>query len=225
MIAPARQRALWVVVDRAVRRLARRGRGAQPLDRRALRSGRPLLMVPPGMGSGWRNPRSGAASTSCIRARPSTPGSSTSCRRWRRWAPRSPWRTSTATAGRISTSPTAAKAALNRLYRNKGDGTFVDVAPEMGLADVNRAGTGVSMGAVWGDYDNDGFEDLFLYKYGRPELFRNDGGRAFVARVGARGPARAGSTPTAPSGWTTTATAGSTSSSRATGPRTSTSGT
>ena len=72
------------------------------------------------------------------------------------------------------------EGALNRLYRNKGDGTFADVAAEMGVADVNRAGTGVSMGAVWGDYDNDGFEDLFLYKYGRPELFRNDAGRAFV---------------------------------------------
>ena len=49
----------------------------------------------------------------------------------------------------------------------------------MGVADVNRDGTGVSMGAVWGDYDNDGFEDLFLYKYGRPELFHNDGGHGF----------------------------------------------
>jgi len=38
----------------------------------------------------------------------------------------------------------------------------------------------VSMGAIWGDYDNDGWEDLFLYRYGRPELFHNDGGRAFV---------------------------------------------
>jgi enediyne biosynthesis protein E4 len=72
------------------------------------------------------------------------------------------------------------EGSLNRLYRNKGDGTFADVAPAMGLADVNRAGTGVSMGALWGDFDNDGFEDLFLYKYGRPELFRNDSGRAFV---------------------------------------------
>ena len=36
------------------------------------------------------------------------------------------------------------------------------------------------MGAVWGDYDNDGYEDLFLYKYGRPELFHNDGGRGFT---------------------------------------------
>ena len=74
----------------------------------------------------------------------------------------------------------SAEGSLNRLYRNKGDGTFADVAQELGVADVNRAGTGVSMGAVWGDFDNDGYEDLFLYKYGRPELFRNDGGRAFV---------------------------------------------
>jgi len=72
------------------------------------------------------------------------------------------------------------EGSLNRLYRNDGDGTFTDVAAALGVADVNRPGTGVSMGAVWGDYDNDGYEDLFLYKYGRPELFRNDGGRAFV---------------------------------------------
>jgi hypothetical protein len=50
----------------------------------------------------------------------------------------------------------------------------------MGVADVNRVGTGVSMGAVWGDYDNDGYEDLFLYKWGRPELFRNDRGHRFL---------------------------------------------
>ena len=74
----------------------------------------------------------------------------------------------------------SAEGSLNRLYRNKGDGTFIDVAGAMGVADVNREGTGVSMGALWGDFDNDGYEDLFLYKYGRPELFRNDGGRGFV---------------------------------------------
>ncbi|HEY7708650.1 MAG TPA: VCBS repeat-containing protein, partial [Candidatus Entotheonella sp.] len=68
----------------------------------------------------------------------------------------------------------------NRLYRNLGNGTFKDVAPAMGVADVNQAGTGVSMGAVWGDYDNDGYEDLFLYKWGRPELFRNEQGRRLV---------------------------------------------
>ena len=36
------------------------------------------------------------------------------------------------------------------------------------------------MGAVWGDYDNDGYEDLFLYKWGRPELFHNDAGKHFT---------------------------------------------
>jgi len=73
------------------------------------------------------------------------------------------------------------EGSLNRLYRNKGDGTFTDVAPMMGLADVNRPESGVSMGAVWADYDNDGWEDLFLYRYGKPELFHNEGGRGFVA--------------------------------------------
>ena len=68
----------------------------------------------------------------------------------------------------------------NALYRNKHDGTFEDVAAALGVADVNRAETGVSMGAVWGDYDNDGYEDLFLYKWGRPELFHNDAGRGFT---------------------------------------------
>jgi hypothetical protein len=77
------------------------------------------------------------------------------------------------------------EGSLNRLYRNQGDGTFRDVAGAVGVADVNRPETGVSMGAVWGDYDNDGWEDLLLYRYGRPELFRNDQGRAFVA-VGER---------------------------------------
>ena len=72
------------------------------------------------------------------------------------------------------------EGSKNHLYRNLGDGTFRDVAGEMGVADVNQPGTGVSMGAVWGDYDNDGYEDLFLYKYGRPELFHNEKGTRFM---------------------------------------------
>jgi hypothetical protein len=72
------------------------------------------------------------------------------------------------------------EGSKNYLYRNLGDGTFKDVAAEMNVADVNQTGTGVSMGAVWGDYDNDGYEDLFLYKWGRPELFHNDGGHGFT---------------------------------------------
>jgi hypothetical protein len=73
------------------------------------------------------------------------------------------------------------EGSLNRLYRNQGDGTFTDVASAAGVADVNRPETGVSMGAVWGDFDNDGWEDLFLYRYGEPQLFRNEGGRRFVS--------------------------------------------
>ena len=72
------------------------------------------------------------------------------------------------------------EGSQNSLYRNNHDGTFTDVAAQMGVADVNRPGTGVSMGAVWGDYDNDGYEDLFLYKWGRPELFHNDQGKGFT---------------------------------------------
>jgi hypothetical protein len=73
----------------------------------------------------------------------------------------------------------SAIGSRNRLYRNMHDGTFKDVAGELGIADVNQSGTGVSMGAVWGDYDNDGYEDLFLIKWGRPELFHNDHGQGF----------------------------------------------
>jgi hypothetical protein len=74
----------------------------------------------------------------------------------------------------------SAFGSKNCLYRNQHDGTFRDVAPELGIADVNQEGTGVSMGAVWGDYDNDGYEDLFLMKWGRPELFHNDHGKGFT---------------------------------------------
>jgi len=72
------------------------------------------------------------------------------------------------------------EGSLNRLYRNRGDGTFEEIAGRLGIADVNRADTGVSMGAVWGDYDNDGYEDLLLHRWGRTELFHNDRGHALT---------------------------------------------
>jgi hypothetical protein len=74
----------------------------------------------------------------------------------------------------------SAESSKNRLYRARGDGTYEDVAERVGLADVNRPETGVSMGGVWGDYDNDGYEDLLLYRWGRQELFRNEAGQRFV---------------------------------------------
>jgi len=67
----------------------------------------------------------------------------------------------------------------NALYRNRGDGTFEEVAAGAGLADLNRPGEGVSMGAVWGDVDNDGGEDVLVYRYGYLALFRNADGRRF----------------------------------------------
>jgi len=74
----------------------------------------------------------------------------------------------------------SAPGSLNRLYRNLGDGRFEDVAGALGVADLNQPGTGACIGAVWADYDNDGYEDLFVYKWGRPELFRNERGRGFT---------------------------------------------
>ena len=66
----------------------------------------------------------------------------------------------------------------NALYRNER-GSFRDVAAQAGLALVNREGEGVSMGSIWADYDGDGFEDVFLYKWGRQQLFRNRGDGTF----------------------------------------------
>jgi enediyne biosynthesis protein E4 len=67
----------------------------------------------------------------------------------------------------------------NALYRNRGDGTFENVAASAGLAQLNREGEGVSMGAVWGDFDNDGHEDVLVYRYGYLALFKNVDGHRF----------------------------------------------
>ena len=68
----------------------------------------------------------------------------------------------------------------NALYRNLHNGKFEEVAAQMGVADLNKKGTGVCMGAVWGDYDNDGYPDLLVYKWGKPLLFHNEGGKKLV---------------------------------------------
>lgn len=73
----------------------------------------------------------------------------------------------------------SAPESKNALYHNLHNGEFEDVAGRMQLADLNTEGSGVSMGAVWCDYDNDGFKDMLLYKWGKPELFKNVGGEKF----------------------------------------------
>lgn len=64
----------------------------------------------------------------------------------------------------------------NRLYRQKKDGTFEDVTLRAGLS---RAGNQYGMGAAVGDYDNDGFADLYITNYGRNQLYRNLGDGTF----------------------------------------------
>jgi hypothetical protein len=64
----------------------------------------------------------------------------------------------------------------NRLYRNDGAWKFTDVTDKSGLTGV---GTGYGMGAAVGDYDNDGWQDLYLTNYGRNVLYRNRGDGTF----------------------------------------------
>jgi len=72
------------------------------------------------------------------------------------------------------------RGTRNALYKNNGDGTFSDVAADLGIADLNTKSAGASMGSVWGDFDNDGYEDLFVYRWGRPALYHNDEGMGFT---------------------------------------------
>jgi len=61
------------------------------------------------------------------------------------------------------------------LYHNNGDGTFTDVTDKAGVGDV-----GWGMGAVVGDYDNDGFDDLYVTCLGKNHLFHNNGDGTFT---------------------------------------------
>jgi hypothetical protein len=80
----------------------------------------------------------------------------------------------------------------NRLYHQKEDGTFEDVTEKAGLQ-----GTGYGMGVAVGDYDNDGYEDLYVTAYGGNRLYHNNGNGTFsdvTVRAGVGG-----------SGWSTSA--------------------
>jgi len=63
----------------------------------------------------------------------------------------------------------------DRLFRNNGDGTFTDVTEKAGLT-----GHGFNIGVAIGDYDNDGFEDIFVAGVGRNALYHNNGDGTFT---------------------------------------------
>ena len=67
------------------------------------------------------------------------------------------------------------EGATNRLYKNNRDGTFTDVTGKSGLGR-----TGWASAAAIGDYDNDGFDDLFITYYGQNVLYRNNGDGTFT---------------------------------------------
>ena len=70
----------------------------------------------------------------------------------------------------------------NALYKNNGDGTFRDVTREAGVE-----GPGYGMGVAAGDYNNDGFPDLYVTNYGSSLLYRNNGDGTFSETAKAAG--------------------------------------
>ena len=64
---------------------------------------------------------------------------------------------------------------INHLYRNEGDGSFIDVTAETGVGDG-----GYGHGITAADYDNDGDQDIYIANYGPNVLYRNDGDGTFT---------------------------------------------
>ncbi len=80
------------------------------------------------------------------------------------------------------------------LYRNNGDGTFTDVTEKAGVGGEGHYGQGVAVG----DFDNDGYPDLYVTGYGRAILYRNNGNGTFTDVTAKAGVADEG-------GWSTSA--------------------
>jgi hypothetical protein len=70
----------------------------------------------------------------------------------------------------------ASKHSTPKLYHNNHDGTFTDVTHKVGLDAVEMFGMGVAVG----DFDNDGYDDLFVTAYGQSHLFHNNGNGTFT---------------------------------------------
>lgn len=86
----------------------------------------------------------------------------------------------TPTETRVANAPGSDRPPTCKLFKNLGNGKFRDVTDEVGLAHI-----GCGMGVAVGDIDNDGFPDLFLTCYGKPNVLYHNvsdgkGGRRFV---------------------------------------------
>src|SRR5258708_23841636 len=76
----------------------------------------------------------------------------------------------------------------NRLYRQNKDGSFTDVTEQAGLANAGKGNYG--RGVAVGDYDNDGYPDLYVTSYGKNILYHNNGDGTFTevtAKAGVAG--------------------------------------
>ncbi|HEY1468901.1 MAG TPA: CRTAC1 family protein [Candidatus Acidoferrum sp.] len=81
-------------------------------------------------------------------------------------------------------------AYWNRLYRQNKDGSFTDVTEQAGLA--NAGDTNYGMGVAVGDYDNDGFPDIYVTNYGKNILYHNNGDGTFTDGTAKAGVAAGG---------------------------------
>ncbi|HEX8734599.1 MAG TPA: CRTAC1 family protein [Pyrinomonadaceae bacterium] len=79
---------------------------------------------------------------------------------------------------RVQCGPRGLPGESDLFFRNKGDGTFEEIAAKTGTADENKY---YGLGAIWGDYDNDGWLDLYVADDGTPNyLYKNNKNGAFT---------------------------------------------
>jgi enediyne biosynthesis protein E4 len=83
-----------------------------------------------------------------------------------------------------------APGSANALYHNNHDGTFTDIAAKAGVTGTDTAKTTYKTGVAVGDYDNDGYLDLYVTAFGPNTLYHNNGNGTFsdvTAKAGVAG--------------------------------------
>ena len=80
---------------------------------------------------------------------------------------------------RVQCGPRGLPGERDYFYRNKGDGTFEEIAEKIGVADTEKY---YGMGAIWGDFDDDGWLDFYVANDGTPNyLYRNNRDGTFIS--------------------------------------------